>query len=138
MSKFYIMTSTQTAPPELRQHFDVFFKNSLARSEQCSGKKCIMHLKNALYHVRHSGSINICELLTLYHTIMTFNDPEKETFSKHCNQHFLLFPQRFLPIPKRISVFKPLPDKRILNWSKLKQIADNILKCISKWIFNGK
>ena len=26
--------------------------------------------------------------------------------------------------------FNPLPDDRILNWSKLKQIADHILKCI--------
>ena len=26
--------------------------------------------------------------------------------------------------------FKPLPDDKILDWSKLKQIADDILKCI--------
>ena len=26
--------------------------------------------------------------------------------------------------------FKPLPDDKILDWSKLKQIADHILKCI--------
>ena len=24
----------------------------------------------------------------------------------------------------------PLPDEKILDWSKLKEIADNILKCI--------
>ena len=24
----------------------------------------------------------------------------------------------------------PLPDDKIVDWSKLKQIADNILKCI--------
>ena len=24
----------------------------------------------------------------------------------------------------------PLPDKKILDWSKLRQIADDILKCI--------
>ena len=70
------------------------------------------------------------------------------------NQHFLLFPQFFTPIQKRISVLKlhlfyhlqmlsiwasrksclqrvnPLPDNKILVWSKLKQIADDILKCI--------
>ena len=28
----------------------------------------------------------------------------------------------------------PLPDDKTLDWSKLKQIADNILKCI----WNGK
>ena len=26
--------------------------------------------------------------------------------------------------------FNPLPDEKILDWSKLKQIADDILKCI--------
>ena len=26
--------------------------------------------------------------------------------------------------------FNPLPDDKILDWSKLKQIVDNILKCI--------
>ena len=46
-------------------------------------------------------------LLTLYHTVLMFNDPRKETFEKHCgkrenagNQHFLLFLQCLLPIPK--------------------------------------
>ena len=45
-------------------------------------------------------------------TIPTFNDPEKETFENIVgkgenagNQHFLLFPQCFLPIPNRISGF---------------------------------
>ena len=32
--------------------------------------------------------------------------------------------------PSAISLFIPLPDDKILDWSKLKQIADNILKCI--------
>ena len=27
-------------------------------------------------------------------------------------------------------VFNPLPDDKILDWSKFKQIADDILKCI--------
>ena len=30
--------------------------------------------------------------------------------------------------------FNPLPENKILDWSKLKQIADDILKCI----FNEK
>ena len=29
-----------------------------------------------------------------------------------------------------ITVISPLPDDKILDWSKLKQIADDILKCI--------
>ena len=47
--------------------------------------------------------------LTLYHTTPTFNDPEKkEAFEnivgkgeKAGNQHFLLFPQCFLPSQKQ-------------------------------------
>ena len=27
-------------------------------------------------------------------------------------------------------LFNPLPDDKILDWSKFKQIAENILKCI--------
>ena len=27
-------------------------------------------------------------------------------------------------------LFNPLPDDKILDWTKLKQIADDILKCI--------
>ena len=35
--------------------------------------------------------------LTLYHTILSFNDPEKESYWKHSgNQDFLHFPQCFL------------------------------------------
>ena len=29
-----------------------------------------------------------------------------------------------------LSMFNPLSDVKILDWSKLKQIADDILKCI--------
>ena len=28
------------------------------------------------------------------------------------------------------NIFNPLPNDKILDWSKLKPIADNILKCI--------
>ena len=42
--------------------------------------------------------------LTLFHTILTFHDPEKEGYwnivgkgENADNQHFLLFPQCFLP-----------------------------------------
>ena len=50
-------------------------------------------------------------ILTLYHTILTFNDPEEEDFENIVekgenagNQHFLLFPQCFLPfLPKKFN-----------------------------------
>ena len=47
--------------------------------------------------------------LTLYHTIMTLKKKPFENivgkWENACNQHFLLFPQYFLAIPLRISVF---------------------------------
>ena len=48
--------------------------------------------------------------------------------------HFILSQQCFLS-HKRIAIsgfflFKPLPDDKILEWSKLKQTVDDILKCI--------
>ena len=53
------------------------------------------------------------DCLTLYHTIPNFNDPEKEDLEnikgKRENagyQHFLLFPQLFLPLPRQISNFQ--------------------------------
>ena len=52
--------------------------------------------------------------LTLYHTIPTFNSPEKRDLSENIvgkgenagSQHFLLLIQCFLPMTERISVFK--------------------------------
>ena len=38
--------------------------------------------------------------------------------------HFVPLPQYFMPLSN------PLQDNKILDWSKLKQIADDILKCI--------
>ena len=50
--------------------------------------------------------------LIFYHTIPTFNDPDKESFwnivekgENAGNQHFLLFQQCFLPLSKHISIF---------------------------------
>ena len=58
-----------------------------------------------LYHCL-KGTLLVCyrhvltggnRVLTLYHTIPTFNDPG--------DQHFLLFPQCFLPFPKQVLIF---------------------------------
>ena len=35
-----------------------------------------------------------------------------------------------IPLHRVIYLFNSLPDNKILGWSKLKQIADDILKCI--------
>ena len=42
------------------------------------------------------------------------------------NQHFPHFPPttRFSTFTQREAVINPLPDDKILDWSKLKQIAD--------------
>ena len=44
-------------------------------------------------------------------------------FCENLNKHFEITDVGSPP-------FNPLPDKNILDWSKLKQIADDILKCI--------
>ena len=53
------------------------------------------------------------DCLTLHHIIPTFNNPEKEGLEnivgKRENagyQHFLLFPQLFLPLHRQISIFQ--------------------------------
>ena len=49
---------------------------------------------------------------------------------KDGNQHFLLFPQCFIPYERHqssIDLLNPLPDDKILDWSELKLIADDIL-----------
>ena len=53
------------------------------------------------------------DYLNLYHTIPTFNDPEKEGLENIVgkrenagHQHFLLFPQCFLPLQRQISIFR--------------------------------
>ena len=50
-------------------------------------------------------------VLTLYYTVLTFNDIEKEAFENIVgkgenagNQHFLLFPQCILPFPNQILI----------------------------------
>ena len=54
---------------------------------------------------------NLAQLFsfTLYLAIPTFNDPFENIVGKGKNagnQHFLLFPQYFLPVPRQISVFE--------------------------------
>ena len=71
--------------------------------------------------------------LTLYHTIPTFNDPEKEGFENIVgkgenagNQHFLQFPQCLLTLPKLISNFEPYSFCRLQmlsNWTSLKIVV---------------
>ena len=86
-----------------------FHKLKKKNEEECSQKT---HKKKEKQHV--ISSFFFCHgVLTLYHTILTFNDPEKMPFENIWgkgenagNQHFLLFPQCFLPIQKRIFVLK--------------------------------
>ena len=69
------------------------------------------------------------------------NGLNQSIIRKHCgkmrntdNQYFLLFPPfSLLFLRKNIinyHIFNPLPDDKILDWSKFKQITANILKCI--------
>ena len=84
-----------------------------------AGNHFCLFLQIVFYSFKHKSFrlylIGLLEIhcLALYHTILTFNDPEtKKTFlnilgkgENAGNQHFLLFPQCFQPIPKRISAF---------------------------------
>ena len=74
--------------------------------------------------------------MTIFLSDRTENTVGKEENAGY--QHFLLFLQCF-PKPPSLGSLKvgivwlrvnPLPDHKILDWSKLKQIADDILKCI--------
>ena len=58
-------------------------------------------------------------------------------YKTYYRQDKMLIIQAFSPFPTRFSKFlwsfnhfNPLSDDRILDWSKLKLIADDILKCI--------
>ena len=58
--------------------------------------------------------------------------------SEHCFSHVLVpnasICNHTLLVSSAVAMYKfflnPLPDNRILDWSKLKQIAGDILKCI--------
>ena len=73
--------------------------------------------------------------LILNHTITTFNDPKEESVENIVgkeenagNQHFLLFPQCFLPFPKQISIFDThltLSQTTNLDPSNFKDFADD-------------
>ena len=88
--------------------------------------------------------------LTLYHAVTTFNNLQK--------QHFLLFPQCFLPFSKQVSIFQshlfcglqmlsmwtsprfcclvnPFQHNKIMNQTKLKAFADNKLN-VTKMIIS--
>ena len=72
------------------------------------------------------------DCLTLYHTIPTFNDPEKEGLEnikrKRENagyQHFLFFPQLFLPLQTNFnfSVTFILSSPNAFNLDKFKNLS---------------
>ena len=88
-------------------------------------------IKDGVSRKQHEMRLIVQRKSTFYHSILNCNDSGKGTFENiegneenTGNQHFFfLFPQCFLS-------FNPLPDEKILHWSKLKEIADDILKCI--------
>ena len=74
---------------------------------------CIFSLpQKEISRFKVTFSLLSTDSLTLYQTIPTLNNTEKETFWKHWekkenagNQHFLLFPQCFLLFSNRVSSF---------------------------------
>ena len=104
------------------------FGNTVGKGENAGNQHFLLFPQCCLPYVRQSSCSDghsIClgldktEIqssslgLILYRIIPTFNESEKGCFTKHFgngenagNQHFFLFPKCFLPIPKRIYVFK--------------------------------
>ena len=72
-----------------------------------------------VYYNYSNGRPECQAILTLEEKDFENNEGKGENAG---NQPFLLFPQCFLLLS--------LPDDKILDWSKLKQIADDVLKCI--------
>ena len=54
--------------------------------------------------------------LTLYHTILTFNDPKEEGFGKHCEKRRKCWQPAFSPFP---TVFSTLSKREILVFKQL-------------------
>ena len=49
---------------------------------------------------------------------------------KKCEEKRKCWLEAISPLQGFRKAFNPLPDDKIFDWSKLKQIADDILKCI--------
>ena len=80
----------------------------------CTVSKSKWTQASAMQRLRNTSlsDLSFANALTLYHTILTFNNPERERFWKHCEkrrkcckQHFLLFSQCFLPFQKQVLIF---------------------------------
>ena len=90
---------------------------------------CILSSANA-FNLDQSKILSFGKELTQYNIILTFHDPGKETFENIVgkranagNQHFLLFPKRFLPIPNEFDFFQSrlfCPLQMLSIWNSLK------------------
>ena len=89
-----------------------------------------MECKDDIARLEFLLEVTSLHILTLNHTVPTFNDPEKKAFENiegkeenAGNQHFLLYPQCFLPFPKRISFLGTFILLSVnawnLDWSKI-------------------
>ena len=58
------------------------------------------------FNLDQSKILSSGNVLTLHHTISTFNDPRKKPVENIVGKGFLLFPQCFLPFPQQISMFQ--------------------------------
>ena len=68
--------------------------------------------------------------LTLYHIMKSFDPLKKKPFQineRKKKEKMLVTNNVFYHMK---NILNPLPDNKILDWSKLKQITDDILQCI--------
>ena len=75
--------------------------------------------------------INKTDSFLLHHLQTTFSSHVRD----HVNGFFCSIGNKFLLVVfphvcMQFLHYNPLPDNKILDWSKLKKIADDILKCI--------
>ena len=92
-------------PAKLSEHF---------LNEPCSEKRGLMHLCDA--------SRNKQVILSLYHTILTYNNPKKQDFGKHCWKRRKCWFPAFSPFP---TMFSLLSKGETISLAKLNMMSAN-------------
>ena len=107
-------------------------------------KSGLFQIQANLVSSNHKGLGFLTVTIWIVQTITLYGNIENKRLSAHNEQillslsDFFLYCMNWLSISFTISEivfckccqFNPIPDDKILDWSKLKQIADDFLKCI--------
>ena len=74
-------------------------------------------------------------VLTLYHTIPTYNDPKEEGFGKHCGKRRKCWQPAFSPFP---TVFSSLSKREIIILAMFNLSSENAFNMITSKILFDK